>query len=95
MEEFLPPNSSEDQTTAATSSSAQMQTRIKLLGGCSQIIGGIHPPRVSAPLVITQKNDLDISLYTWLSMHFDTTQLCHVAYLTVPNTVNCFLINMQ
>ena len=36
----------------------QMKTILKLLGGYSQIIGGIyppHPPRVSAPRVVLYK----------------------------------------
>ena len=35
---------------------AQMHTRVKLLGGSSQIIGGDirSPPRVSAPLILWQ-----------------------------------------
>ena len=41
--EFLSPKASEDQKKVQRSSSAQMQTIVKLLGGCSQIIGGIYP----------------------------------------------------
>ena len=53
LEEFLSPKSSEDQKKVQKSSSAQMQTIVKLLRGCSQIIKGIYPPppQVSAPLV--------------------------------------------
>ena len=58
MEHFFSPNSSTDLRSYAHQSQIikiigdmQVKTILKLLGGYSQIIGGIHPlPRVSAPL---------------------------------------------
>ena len=46
IEEFLSSKASEDQKKVQRSSSAQMHTIVKLLGG-------IYPPRVSAPLFST------------------------------------------
>ena len=63
IEEFLSPKASEDQTKVQRSSSAQMQTIVKLSGGCSQMIGGdISPPGFGTPVqydmnVIISKTD--------------------------------------
>ena len=63
IEEFLSPKASENQKKVQRSSSAQMQTIVKLLRGCSQIIGGdIFPPSFGTPVqydmnVIISKTD--------------------------------------
>ena len=54
MEHFFPRIQVKTKKLLQTALSAQMQTIVKLLGGCSQIIWGDifpHSPSVSAPLI--------------------------------------------
>ena len=49
LKEFLSPKSRENKKNVQTLSSAQIQTLVKSLGGCSQIIGGIISPGFRHP----------------------------------------------